>query len=278
MFLSLEEETVINTFTKENTNNYEKALFFASLFMFLFTFSVVNAEEAQNNERWKPTAEVIVSVHNGYVDEYSGFNSYKETLVTQSLMFGVDKKGTGLYLQVDNFTPSEGETRETDFYAGFYTEIHGVKIDSGYGRYWIPETGAIDFNGVYTEITLPATVWNIIPFVKAEYRFAEKAEQEDANKISYNGFVYLGGLKREFQIHEKAQLTTEISLGGNTGIYGMTAEHFSFAREKIEFNISLLEQLKIRFTAMTQQNLGKEDGIASDTDRLFVSASVVCSI
>jgi hypothetical protein len=88
----------------------------------------------------------------------------------------------------------------------------------------------------------------------------------------------LFGLKREFQIHDKVQLTAEVSLGGNTGIYGMSAENLSFAREKVEMKISLLEKLNLKLAAMTQQNLGKDKGIATDTDKVFVMAGIEFTI
>jgi hypothetical protein len=255
-----------------------KKILITALILSIISVGSVNAEEKQNTEAWTPTVEAAVGVHNAYVDEYSGSYLYRNTVGTQSLMLGIEKSGTGFYVQVDNFTPFKGEILETDFYAGFYIEIHGVKIDSGYSRYWVRETGETDFNGVYTEITLPALGWELNPFVKAEYRFAEKVEQEDGHKISLDGFLYLFGLKREFQIHDKVQLMAEVSLGGNTGIYGMSAENLSFAREKVEMKISLLEKLNLKLAAMTQQNLGKDKGIATDTDKVFVMAGIEFTI
>ena len=72
-------------------------------------------------------------------------------------------------------------------------------------------------------------------------------------------------------------ITTEVSAGGNTGIYGMSAENLSFVREKLDITVSLLEQLKINLSGLTQQNLGKKDGIAADTEKIFVSATMVLS-
>jgi hypothetical protein len=237
--------------------------------------SFVNARAGEKEEGWMPTAEISVAVHNAYVDDYSGAAYYRNTMFFQSAMVGLDKSGTGCYFQADNYSPSEQETRETDFYVGFYTRVVGVKIDAGYGRYWVREAGALDFNGVYAEITFPSPIWKIIPFVKAEYRFAERMELADGSKVSLDGFLYQGGIKREFQIHERVNLTTEVSVGGNTGIYGRPAENLSFAREKLEVLISIMTWMKIKASAMTQQNLGLREGIAADTDRIFVSGAVV---
>lgn len=237
--------------------------------------SFVNAGAEEKEEGWMPTAEISVAVHNAYVDDYSGAAYYRKTLFFQSAMVGLGKSETGCYFQAETFTPNEQETRETDFYVGFYTRVVGVKIDAGYGRYWIREAGEIDFNGVYAEISFPSPIWKIIPFVKAEYRFAEKMELEDGSKVSPDGFIYQGGIKREFQIHERVKLTAEVSVGGNTGIYGMSAENLSFAREKLEVLISIMTWMKIKASAMTQQNLGLREGIAADTDRIFVSGAFV---
>lgn len=251
-----------------------KKVFFAVLVavVVLVSFSAFAAEE--KSEGWTPTAEISAAVHNRYVDEYSGALYFNKAVSNQSVMVGLDKDGTGFYIQADNFIPTEEETAETDFYAGVYTEIYGVKIDAGYGRYWIREVGEVNFNGVYAEITFPAPAWGITPFVKGEYRFAEKVEAENGEKISMNGFVYYGGLRREFQIHERVSLTAEVSVGGNTGIYDMPAENLSFAREKVELTISLTDWLKLKASALTQQNLGREEGIAADTEKFFVSGGI----
>lgn len=241
--------------------------------MIVFSASFVFAAE-EKSEGWTPTAEISAAVHNRYVDEYSGALYFNKAMSSQSVMIGLDKDGTGIYIQADNFIPTEEETAETDFYAGVYTEVAGVKVDIGYGRYWIREEGEIDYNGVYAEITFPAPFLGITPFIKGEYRFAEKIEAEDGEKISMDGFVYYGGLRREFQIHERVNLIAEVSVGGNTGIYDMPAENLSFAREKIEIEISLVEWLKLKASALTQQNLGKEQGIAADTEKFFVSGGI----
>lgn len=228
---------------------------------------------------WKPTGEVSSVVRNQYVDPYAGAKTYQKPLFSQSVMVGLDKDGTGVYVQAENFVPTEGETKETDFYVGFYTEIKGVKIDAGYGRYWIREKGEVDFNGIYAEITFPAPIWGITPFIKGEYRFAKRVENEDGEGISQNGFVYYVGIRREFQLHERVSAIAEIGGGGNTGIYSLPAENLSFAREKLEIKISLMEwmkvEAKIKASIMTQQNLGLREGIAADTDKLFVSGAIV---
>jgi len=251
-----------------------KRIFVVALALSFFSVGFVNAEEKQNTEGWKPTAEFTLDVRNAYIDEFSGNALFRKTVLMQSAIIGVEKKATGFYVQAKNFTPSEKELRETDFYAGFYTEAVGIKIDAGYAYYWEREDSAINFHAVYGTVVFPSCVWQITPFFNAEYRFAEKKDADE----DLNGFLYYGGLRREFKIYERMNLMTEISLGGNTGIYGMAAENLSFAREKIEFNIFLMDQLKLILGAMTQQNMGKEEGMASDTDRLFVTAAISITI
>lgn len=251
-----------------------KRIFVVALVLSFFSVGLVNAEEKQNTEGWKPTAEFTFDVHNAYIDESSGNALFRKTVLMQSAIIGVEKKATGFYVQAENFTPSEQESRETDFYAGFYTEAAGIKIDAGYAYYWAREDSAINFHAVYGTVVFPPCVWQISPFLNAEYRFADKKDTGE----NLSGFLYYGGIRREFKIYERVNLLTEISLGGNTGIYGMAAANLSFAREKIEFNIVIMDQLKLKFGAMTQQNLGKEEGIASDTDRLFVTAAISITI
>lgn len=248
----------------------------AVVVMFVFSANVFASEE-ENAEGWVPTTEISSVVYNGYIDEYSGAKTYEKTLFTQSVMVGLDKDGTGIYVQAENFSPLEkDEMEETDFYAGIYTEIYGVKFDIGYGRYWIREAGEIDFNGVYAEITFPAPFLGIVPFVKAEYRFAEKVKAEDGEEISLNGFVYYGGFQREFQIHERVSLTAEVSVGGHDGIYNMPVENLAFAREKLELKISLTDWLSLKGSALTQQNIGDKYGIATDVEKkVFVSGAIV---
>ena len=88
--------------------------------LIIILFSFVNAGADEKEEGWMPTAEISVAVHNAYVDDYSGAVYYRNTMFFQSAMVGLDKSGTGCYFQTENFSPSEQETRDTDFYFGFY--------------------------------------------------------------------------------------------------------------------------------------------------------------
>jgi hypothetical protein len=241
----------------------------------IFSVGFVFATEEEKAEIWKPTGEVSVGVHNGMVDDYLGAVTFRKTLIRESATIGMEKGETGFYIQGENFSTSEKEPRNTWFYGGGYTKIFGVKVDAGYAFYQTREKGETDYHGIYTEVTFPEIFWQVVPFVKAEYRFAEKFTDADGAKTFMDGFLYIGGLKREFQLHERVNLEAEVSVGGNTGIYGMPAENLSFTREKITLVISLTEQLKLKASALTQQNLGLRDGIAADTDRLFVSAAIV---
>lgn len=227
-------------------------------------------EEKAAEEEIKPFAEVELSILNAKIDDYSGSASYKKPLFRQLATVGLDKNGNGICFIADNFSPSEGEIRETDLYVDAYAEFYGVKIDVGYGRYLVREFKEVDYNGIYIEVVLPALLWGVTPFAKAEYRFSEKIEG-----VSMDGFMYNGGIKREFQLHERVNLVAEASFGGNTGLYGMPAENIAYIRERLVVSISITEWLKLKGSAMTQQNLGLQDGIAADTDRLFVSAGVV---
>lgn len=235
----------------------------------VFFLVVIFLVSSALSEDWKPTAEVAVGIHSGQVGGAGGL-FYDKTVSNQAVTFGLDKSGTGFYIQAENFAPMEKEAKkETDFYLGFYTEAAGMKFDVGYAHYWIRETGELNWHAAYATVDFPTIGWQIIPFVKAEYDFAINSA------VSMDGFMYRGGLKREFKIHERVNLLVEISVGGNTGIYGMPAENLAFAREKVEVCFSLTEQWKFKVSALTQQNLGKREGIAADTDRLFASAVVV---
>lgn len=235
----------------------------AFLLVVFFLISSALAEE------WKPTAEVAVGIHSGQVGG-SGALWYDKAVSNQSVMVGLDKNGSGLYIKAENFSPLEKEeNRETDFYLGFYTEAAGMKFDAGYGYYWVRESGALDYHAAYAAIDFPAIGWQIIPFINAEYDFAKSSSRD------MDGFMYRGGFKREFKIHERVSLLAEISIGGNTGIYGMPAENWAFAREKLEVSITLAEKWKLKITGLTQQNLGKSEGIAANTDKLFVGAVIV---
>jgi hypothetical protein len=253
-----------------------KRLFAVAVTFFVVFVCLLSSALAED---WKSMAEVAVGIHSKYLNEASGALSYDKTMSNQSVMVGMDKNGTGLYIKAENFAPLEKEeNRETDFYLGGYTEIAGAKVDVGYARYWVRKSEALDYNAIYASVDFPEVGWKIVPFVKAEYDFAGKShETELSEKISasMDGFMYRGGLKREFQLHERVSLLAEVSIGGNTGIYGLPAENLAFAREKVEVSISLAERWKLKVSALTQQNLGKRDGIAADTDRLFVSAAVV---
>lgn len=220
---------------------------------------------------WTLTAEVAVGIHSKYLNEASGAVSYDKIMSNQSVTVGLDKNGTGLYLKAENFAPLDKEEfRETDLYLGFYAEAAGMKFDAGYGYYWVRESGELDYHAVYAAVDFPEVGWQIVPFVKAEYNFAAKNSPE-----SMDGLMYYGGLKREFRLHERVSFLAEVSIGGNTGIYGMPAENLAFAREKMEVSFSLNEQLKLKVSALTQQNLGKREGVAANTDKLFAGATVV---
>jgi len=232
------------------------------------------AVAAEKEAGWKPTAEVAVGIHAGHVGG-TGKISYTETMSTQTITVSAEKNGTGLYVQAENFAPFEKEAKETDFYAGFYTEVKGMKIDIGYGRYWVREIGELDYNALYAAVDLPKIFWQIVPFVKAEYDFAQKTVNENGTETSMDGFYYSGGFKREFKIHERVSLNAEVSVGGNTGIYNMPAENLAFAREKVGIEISLAEQWKLKVSVLTQQNLGRAGGIAEGTDKVYPTAAVV---
>jgi hypothetical protein len=266
---------------KLSGRGFRRRTFLAALIAFVLIMAVMVTDvfavegEAEKVESWKPTAELSVGIHNGMVDDYLGAASFNKPFVRESVTVGAEKGETGFYIQGENFSTSEKEPRNTWFYGGGYTKIFGVKVDAGYAFYQTREKGETDYHGIYTEVTFPEIFWQVVPFVKAEYRFAEKFTDADGAKTFMDGFLYIGGLKREFQLHERVNLEAEVSVGGNTGIYGMPAENLSFTREKITLVISLTEQLKLKASALTQQNLGLRDGIAADTDRLFVSAAIV---
>lgn len=262
---------------KLSGRGFRRRTFLAALIAFILIMAVMVTDvfAVEGEEDWKPTAEVSIGVHNGMVDDYLGAASFNKSFVREAATVGMEKGETGFYVMGENFSTSEKEPRNTWLYVGGYAKIVGVKIDSGLAYYWTREKGEVDYYGVYSELTFPEIFWKIAPFIKAEYRFAEKFTNADGGKTSMDGFLYIGGLKREFQIHRRVSLEAEVSVGGNTGIYGMPAENLSFTREKITIAISLTEQLKLKVSALTQQNLGLCEGIAADTDRLFVSAAIV---
>lgn len=257
-----------------------KRMFLVVLVAVMVTFSAVNifaaeekvvASSVEEDAGWTPTAEVTLVGRTGYVSQYAGSAGYKKPLFSQSVTIGADKDGNGFYAMAENFSSSEQEARETDFYVGFYVEKLGLKIDGGYGYYWIREHKAIDIHALYAEITFPSSIWGIVPLIKVEYDFAQKASEGE----DLNGLMYYASLKREFKIHERVTVTPEIGLGGNTGLYGLPADNVAYAREKLDVSFSIVEHLKLRLTLQTQQNLGRQEGIAKDTDRLFVSAAIV---
>jgi hypothetical protein len=250
------------------------AIMILAALIFFFRTSPLWAGEEKNG--WNFSAEANVGMHSGYIDESSGAVLYGDPVSNQSLMIGVEKQGTGFYLKAENFIPFEKESKETDFYGGLYTEAGGMKFDLGYAHYWMREKNEASYHAIYGSADFPEVGWQIIPFVKAEYRFATKqGVDEHGSCFPLDGFVYQGGFKREFKITKKVSLNTEVAIGGNTGIYGLPAENLSFAREKIGAVFSFSERWKVKVSALTQQNLGKKDGIAAETEKLFVSAVIV---
>lgn len=246
----------------------------------IFSVNFAFAEEKEEELKWRVIGDVSVGMHNKYVDEATGSISYDNPVSTQSATIGVEKGDTGLYFQVENFSPFEKqESEETDLYLGFYKEACGMKFDAGIAHYWVREKGEIDYNAVYGSVDFPEVFWKIVPFLKAEYRFATQKEwieddEGDEHPVSLDGFVYYGGFKREFKVTKKVSLNTEVGVGGNTGIYGGHAENLAYVREKVEVSIELIENLNLKIAGMTQQNLGRKDGIASRTDKPFLSLSL----
>jgi len=229
--------------------------------------------EEKKVEVWKPTAEASVTFNSSNVGG-SGAILHEKPFVSQPIMVGMDKNGkSGVYVKAENFSTSEREPRETDFYAGAYAKFGGMNIDLGVAEYWMREKDINDCYAIYVSTDFPALFLGVIPFINMEYDFSEKVEGK-----SMDGLFYRGGLKREFKLHERVSLAAEISLGGNTGVYGLPAENLAFARESVGINISLTNWLKINGSVMTQQILGLQDGIAKNTDRPFVSGAVVISL
>ncbi len=248
------------------------ALVIFSAFLAFAAEDKVVLAPAEEEVKWTPTAEMNITGRTGYLSQYSGSACYKNPLWSQAAIIGLDKGGNGFYVMAENFSPSAQEGRETDFYVGFYAEKFGVKVDAGAAFYWVREHKANDYYAVYAAVELPSPALGIVPIVKMEYDFSKKDEGEDMN-----GFMYFAGVKREFSLHERVKITAEVGAGGNTGLYGLTAENLAYVREKIEIEISIMKWLKLKGTALTQQNLGRQDGIAADTDRLFVYAGAVAT-
>ncbi|MFA5777718.1 MAG: hypothetical protein WC906_04730 [Parcubacteria group bacterium] len=246
---------------------------------FFFSVGISSAEE-KSKVSWRVIGDASVSIHNKYADEITGEMYYDNPISTQSATVGVEKENTGLYIKAENYAPLRHEPKETDVYFGFYTEACGMEFDVGFAHYWMREKGEIDYNAIYGEVNFPEVIWGIVPFLKAEYRFAtqkEWVEDEEGNEYSnsLDGFAYYGGFKREFKVTEKVSLNVEVGAGGNTGIYGGQAENLAYAREKVEVSVELIENLNLKIAGMTQQNLGRKDGISSRTDKPFVGASIV---
>lgn len=266
-------------------------IFLTAIALIFLSRGFVNAEAQQKTGEWKPGMEMTLGAHNGYVEEISGAALFSKPVFIQTATLYAEKKGSGFYLMAVNFSPEKQESEETDFYAGFYAVLAGVQIDAGYAYYWWREDPAIDFQGVYGLFVLPKFVWEIYPFVNAEYRFAEKKVTDLYPDISHRrlerkcefadedlgGFLYQGGIKRNFKLNERFSVMAEVSLGGNTGLYGLPAENLGFVREKVDMVISPFKPLTINLSGLTQQNLGKEEGIAADTEKIFISATMVWS-
>lgn len=256
--------------------------FFAVMAVVVMVFSA-SFSFAEEEMKWRVIGDASIGIHNKYVDEATGSLSYDDPVSTQSATIGVEKGDVGLYLQAENFSPLEKqESKETDLYLGLYTEVYGMKFDAGYAHYWVREKGEPDYHAFYGSVDFPEVCWGIVPFLKAEYRFAtqkEWVEDEEGNEYSnsLDGFAYYGGFKREFKVTEKVSLNVEVGVGGNTGIYDYKAENLAYAREKVEVSIEMIENLNLKIAGMTQQNLGRKDGIASRTDKPFVGLSVVWS-
>jgi hypothetical protein len=247
----------------------------------VFSTSIVMAEEEmeQKNEGWKPAVEFNVGFHNGWLDETSGQLLYNKPVSTQAVTAGIEKSGTGFYFSAENFAPfGREEPKATNIYLGSFFEILGAKADIGLAYYKVREEDGDKEYAIYAGVDFPEIFWQIVPFIKAEYRFAgnvyEEDEEGNIQRTSLDGFLCYVGLKREFKINERISLLTELGAGGNPGIYGMPAENLAFAREKAELVIGLSKQWKLNLSAMTQQNTGKAEGIAADTDKLFVGISL----
>lgn len=221
---------------------------------------------------WKPTAEASATFNSSNVGG-SGMILHEKPFASQLIKIGIDKDETlGGYVKTENFSTSGKEPRETDFYAGAYGKFGGISIDLGVAEYWMREKSINNCYAIYASADFPALFLGINPFINMEYDFSEKVEGK-----SMDGLFYQGGLKREFKLHERVSLDTEISLGGNTGVYGLPAENLAFSRESVGINISLTSWLKINGSVMTQQIWGLQDGIAKNTDRPFVSGAIVGS-
>lgn len=290
-FLKIKNQQLQVSFLMTEKIKLNMLTFLTAIALIFLSRGFVNAEAQQKTGEWKPGLEMTLGVHDGYVEEISGAALFSKPVCIQTATLYAEKKGSGFYAMAVNFSPEKQESEETDFYAGFYTDLPGVQIDAGYAYYWWREDLAIDFQGVYGLFVLPKFVWEIYPFVNAEYRFAEKKVTDLYPDISHRrlkrqcefsdedlgGFLYQAGFKKNFTINKRFSIMTEVSLGGNTGLYGLSAENLGFIREKLDIVISPFKPLTINISGMTQQNLGKEEGIAADTEKMFVSATMVWS-
>lgn len=242
----------------------------------VFSTSFSFAEEKKEKDGWKFNSEANVGMHNRYVDEDTGELWFSKPVSIQSAMIGFEKAETGFYFQVENFAPFEKqESKETDFYLGFYTEAWGMKFDGGYGHYWTRERGEADWHSFYGSVDFPLLRWGIIPFAKAEYRLATQKEWvEDDNggeyPISLNGFLYQVGLKREFKLTEKVSVVARLTSGGNTGALGYETSNLAYVGGKVEGVIDVGNNLKLKPAVYYQKNLGSDGNIASEADgKLF---------
>lgn len=252
---------------------------FAEAVSSLSSTSAIAEEKAEAKaEGWKSFGEISAAVHSGLLDD-TGALSYDKAVFNQAGTVGLDKSGNGFYFKAENFIPTEGELKETDIYVGFYGEVAGMKVDAGYAHYWVREQGELDYQAVYAAVDFPAICWQVVPFVKAEYRFAKMYEEKGfddegnafINRTDLDGLLYVVGLKREFQVHERIKVVPEISVGGNTGIDGFSAENLSYLRGKLKVSVDLTDQLKLEVSGIGQKNIGHSEGIAAGTDRLFLS-------
>jgi hypothetical protein len=258
----------------------KKRLAFLAMALVIFSAGFVLAEGNERAEQearsWELTGEMGMGIHSGYYDD-TGEKTYKHPVSTQTVTVNYEKDGTGVYIQAENFIPFRNEeSKETDFYVGFFTEAWEMKFDFGYAHYWAWERGSINYHALYGKIEFPEIFWGIVPFLKAEYRIANRSGLDDfGNPISMDGFWYQGGLKRHFELNKKLTLNTEVAVGGNTGIHGYKAENLAFVREKAELTYALDEQWKLKLMGMGQQGLGGKNGIAGGTDEWVVSFWIV---
>ena len=221
--------------------------------------------------------EVAAGVASGYIDLVAGQLWYDKPVSIQHITL---LSKLGLYAHVANYSPFTSEMKETDMYLGYYKEFWGMSIETGYAYYMVHKAGELSYHALYAEMELPKIWWQITSFVRGEYRIATgKAVQtdEDGNiqRTSQDGFLYFGGLKREFKLSDSFSLEIKGTLGGNTGLYGMPAENLAFLREQITLSYALDKHWSVKGWGMTQQNLGRDEGIATGTQKGFYGMSLV---